>query len=305
MESLISRVVAKVCPPSAGSQTGMEAMQLMHSHSGMESWPTLPASPVHPQKSQKRLRQRHGLAWVFVAHHKSGTKLLQKLARAQAMVMHLSACTDNVWLPKCSPEDPSTPMGIWFIGGPEDWSRSLAALEGRDVRLVHIIRDPVAMVVSGYIYHTRQGTHAPLDTPPPLRREVQLPPKDGIALEAQYVLNTTGPAMDHVSSRLRTSDGPSTQVMSVRFEDFDASSASFIRTAAELYNFTVGDMVSQVEMKRLIAKASMHDLHRHPTSDTAHVVLSKGVEEQVRRTLGTIPKHMLDDLYRARARLGY
>eukprot|EP00408_Alexandrium_pacificum_P008045 CAMPEP_0171221464 /NCGR_PEP_ID=MMETSP0790-20130122/34772_1 /TAXON_ID=2925 /ORGANISM="Alexandrium catenella, Strain OF101" /LENGTH=75 /DNA_ID=CAMNT_0011687401 /DNA_START=1 /DNA_END=224 /DNA_ORIENTATION=- len=75
------------------------------------------------------------------------------------------------------------------------------------------------MVVSGYIYHTRQAT-PPDDTPPALRRGAQMPPRDALALEAQYVLNTTGPAMARDYA-----DGQRARVtkMDVRFEDFDAS----------------------------------------------------------------------------------
>jgi len=241
------------------------------------------------------------MALVFMSHHKAGTQLLKGLIVEQARVLQLSRCNRNVWLPDCSkPNDPDATVGIWFLSGLLDY-QSFKPAWGANFRFVHMIRDPIALVVSGYVAHTRLGTGVvPPDTPPGAREEAIRPMPEGVIVEAWWVVKNTGRNMYAIMNSL-----PRDKTVHVHFEDFVTSSASFDKTVASLYDFTVGDMISRASMAELVAKASSHDVHRRPASAQTARAAPKGTEERVERTLSTIPRHEIEELQHLRAQLGY
>jgi len=308
VESVVSRVVARVVAPRASP--GVEAMSARK-----PAWPAWPLKlfGLRPKAAASRAAQPArplAPAWVFSAHHKAGTRLLKHLAAEQASAMNFSQCHRSAWAPNCSAlNDPtSSAPAIWFLAGPRDWERSEPKWRDKDVRFVDVIRDPVAMVVSGYIFNTRRGADVPRDTPPALRREAEMPMKEGMTLEAQWVVNQTGLEMDLITKGIAertTGEGVHTRAIRVRFEDFDASPESFDATAAKLYNFTVGDVISRASMADLVAKASLHDLHRHPDATENIHVAPEDLEKRAEEALRSISMKVLEQLHLLREKLGY
>eukprot|EP00746_Dinoflagellata_sp_MGD_P139023 gnl/MRDRNA2_/MRDRNA2_72556_c0_seq3.p1 gnl/MRDRNA2_/MRDRNA2_72556_c0~~gnl/MRDRNA2_/MRDRNA2_72556_c0_seq3.p1 ORF type:complete len:214 (-),score=32.18 gnl/MRDRNA2_/MRDRNA2_72556_c0_seq3:346-987(-) len=102
--------------------------------------------------------------FMYASHHKSGTELFRNLARYQSLLLGQPACVNDGCAKnggRCTHAFPSTrtdPARIYFSC--HLFVKQLEAMQrfaGSNWRAVHVIRDPVALVVSGYIYHMRAG----------------------------------------------------------------------------------------------------------------------------------------------------
>ena len=88
--------------------------------------------------------------WVWIAHHKTGTKVAEELARVLCRSSGRRVAK-NTWR-----EPPRTKVarGLCHLVlklQPQD----IARWTGGGARIVHLVRDPAEMVTSGYLYHRR------------------------------------------------------------------------------------------------------------------------------------------------------
>lgn len=251
-----------------------------------------------------RSRQENGpVYWLFGTHHKTGTHLARWLARYQSEAIGNPL---GEWWPQgfCSKSrhDPG-PSRTWVLchmSGPEvkEVVRAASRAGGR-LRMVHIIREPISMVVSSYLYHSRQAD----DWGPyvPRVNYSQMSLAAGLEREAVWALSTE--VLDMVSaSRAREDDA-----MFVRLEDFTQSSASFNATVARMYEYTLGGFNEVGLIPDLVRAASAQDLHRARSAsrpDEGHVTAAE-LTAQAKEAVGSIPPHLLQQLRSAGEALGY
>mmetsp|Transcript_142408 Transcript_142408/g.262472 ORF Transcript_142408/g.262472 Transcript_142408/m.262472 type:complete len:647 (-) Transcript_142408:206-2146(-) len=250
----------------------------------------------------------------FATHHKSGTVLARKLGDALMKVV-----ADESWGPllvrgidwnetgtpgelmnppckyhgckqfaqePCPPANHKGPtLGIFQNIDLPTLKRIDAGCS--NFRMVHFIRDPVALTVSAYLYHSRveNDTAEPgrLNREPPHKRlsPARIGPKvykehsfkDGLEMEAKLELNTTLQMMREVNDATFWR----TNVLTVALESFKAD---FDERARKIFGFLLGDRLP-VE-KLVLLQRFAHDIganadsvhwagHEHitPKEDTA------------------------------------
>jgi len=164
-----------------------------------------------------------------------------------------------------------------------------------NLRAVHIIRDPIAVVISGYVYHTYSKDSAPVG----LKR---LSLGDGIAHEAQVALAGTLPEMLGAYTESQMNN----DVLTVRLEDFMASSADYDVAVERIYNFTVGDFLDREELLALKQLATREDLARRPfTTDHSSSLADPKLTRDAWTALVGLPMDLLNQLLEYRGALGY
>jgi len=236
--------------------------------------------------------------WVYGSHHKAGTDLLRSLAVEHTVLTKVESCISigpNGWIPRRCDDELKSTAQVWFYCELSIEVLNDLTNQRAQYRVVHVVRDPIAMVISGYIYHQSNG-----DTPEHLLAERHLPMVEGLALEAKRVLEKTGAEM--VSTYLRA---PKPETLHVRLESFMESSASFDATAEKVYNFTLGDKLQSSDLKKLVQKASKFDLRRHPSQHVEGHVADPTMKAQARKALEEIPTELLHELKLMRKVLGY
>eukprot|EP00408_Alexandrium_pacificum_P063726 CAMPEP_0171169286 /NCGR_PEP_ID=MMETSP0790-20130122/8137_1 /TAXON_ID=2925 /ORGANISM="Alexandrium catenella, Strain OF101" /LENGTH=363 /DNA_ID=CAMNT_0011634131 /DNA_START=73 /DNA_END=1164 /DNA_ORIENTATION=+ len=257
--------------------------------------------------------------WHYGSHHKSGTDLLRGLAYAHVQAMKEPYCLSHGKYgfepPECN-RNLTDVAKLWSwcnfsarlikhleLGAPRAGDyRSLGRGEraqrrpsGR-LRGVHMVRDPVSMVVSGYIYHMHSD-----DTPPFLTAIRNLSMVDGLTREARFLLNAHGREMA-TSYALAPP-----WVLQVRFEAFTESSASFDEAVAAVYKHMLGGIYTKGQRSLLAGYAARHDLRRGQQSSKVmqNHVADHALKDTVREVVKTIPPKVLAKLKAMRQRLGY
>lgn len=266
---------------------------------------------AHPLRSReegkqtKRRRSQHSkppstkqMRWIYGAHHKAGTDLLRHLAQDQDHLMHLDGCFSwggPIYSPNLCHMFFRERHQLWFrCQLKADWLLELRK-KGYLLRVAHMIRDPIAMAVSGYIYHRKSN-----DVPARLRGQVDTSVVAGLTLEARYILETSGRAM------LETYLNATEDVLHLRFESFMQSSESFDETTRALYEYMAGDLLSESELEGLQKKASAHDLRRmNLTSIPTMHVADEDMKKQVKEVVDQMPEDILRQLKDMRRSLGY
>ena len=119
---------------------------------------------------------------TVVAHHKSGT-------RASSDVLIQLCCPENsavwewsVWLGSCEERCAAQGVNYYPNGLPLDWEPT------PNERVVHFAREPVDMIVSGYLYHRAcnepQWTDVPLDRD--TARDMAMTLVPGLTVQANF-----------------------------------------------------------------------------------------------------------------------
>lgn len=262
----------------------------------------------HPIKPRKLLRStrvvgaggqgaNRTLRWVYGAHHKAGTVLLRQLAAEQADVLGVEGCYSMGtygWLPKRCPVLRRKQARLFFrCSLVSQWLQDLHG-RGLTFRTAHIIRDPIAMVVSGYIYHQKNEEDSP-SILKPFRNASML---DALAAEASFVLEHSGKQM--VDTFLHYPPNS----LHVRLEDFTSSSSSYDETVQVLYDHMAGDIVNASQRTELMTRAVKHDLKRGGKFVPVHVADVDRTEE-VRKVVDQLPPDVLAKLKEMRRTLGY
>mmetsp|Transcript_134310 Transcript_134310/g.236815 ORF Transcript_134310/g.236815 Transcript_134310/m.236815 type:complete len:612 (-) Transcript_134310:69-1904(-) len=271
---------------------------------------------LHSSSLQKDANSvtKPGPLLLFATHHKSGTVLARQLMHAMTEVM-----ADSTWGPLfvrgvdwnqtgtpgelLNPPCPDKhctrfarePCPLLNHTGPtlgifQNMDRPTLRRLNADCghyRMVHLIRDPVALTVSAYLYHSRVGRdtaepgrlssddQAALVSPPRVGPKVykKLSLKDGLKHEAAMELNTTLQSMREVTDATFWR----TNTMTVPLESF---TDSFNEMAHKIFLFFFGEQVAedklvlfQKHVKELGDNRHVHwQGHEHISSeeDTAH-----------------------------------
>jgi len=257
-----------------------------------------PYTIVEPTAKGKGASHAPGdVKWIFGTHHMAGTDLIRSLAREQAEMMNVEGCFSMGkygWRPpdcgkKKSPK-------FWFV---EDMQsphiNELANDYDIDWHGAHLVRDPLAMLVSGYIYHMKHHWSAA----PELTAEFNSSLEEGLKLELRRLHRTVG--MMVVTYRNLP---PS--VINLRLEKFLESSHSFDENIAKLYNHSCAHGLSPEFVDDLKDRATKWDLRRHPETYPDHnIVHDPKVKQKVHAILDAIPAKELYDIGRMRKALGY
>lgn len=237
------------------------------------------------------------LVWIYGSHHKAGTDLLRSLAIEQARVSKVKGCLSYGaygYYPRGCVKPGNRTARLWLrCRITAQWMRRLY-FSGENFRSAHIVRDPIAMVVSGYVYHRKNN-----DTPPALLVERNMSMADGLKLETQFVLNNTGRKMVDMYHNAPP------QTMQLKFESFTRSSASFDEEAKRLYDHMVGDQLTEEQRTDLDQRAALHDLRRHPTHHAPGHVADPDIKKTVKEVVDHLPAELLDKLKEMRKSLGY
>jgi len=244
----------------------------------------------------------HGPLWFFAAHHKAGTNLLNSLAKLQGHSLGLSLCTGSCGINRyfgpsqCrfSPEKVSERMMFYCNAGSSDLEAA-RRIGKSNLRAVHIIRDPIALVISGYVYdmHNEDGMHADLA----MRSSDVV---SGVAMEAEFALKATLPNMLAVHK----SGQEKGDVLVVRMEDFLSSSQSFDDTVDRLFTYTMGQFVDRSMLDNLKQQATSEDLNRNPEPKHPNGVSRGDLKGVAKNALQSLPE-LLQRLQEYRVGLGY
>jgi len=288
-----------------------------------DKWPEAVGTKPHLwPKQEARRQQQQSRFFLFGAHHKSGTVVMRHLANVQTELLEQPPCVDDGCkggANRCTNKrsffvEPDNATRTYFACSVEDGMisalRQKAAQSNTTFRGVHVIRDPLALVVSGYLYHMHSNDHLP----DPAIRHMSL--ELGIAFEAEYVLNVTLKEMVAAYERSQSENGTSyDDVLNVRLEDLMRSSDDYDRTAEAIFNHTLGDMSTPYLMKRLRNASIKGDLRRNPMAERGsekvegdflfgHVADAE-MKQKAMQALKQIPPQHMEALLRARSVLGY
>jgi hypothetical protein len=242
------------------------------------------------------------LFWVFAAHHKAGTHLIRNMARYQREALDVGDC-ENFGCNACSKHwGAEAPKGtrMWFsCDYTEEQYKAMQifAQSNANVRTVHIVRDPFALVISGYIYHLYVNDHC--DAKCQHIRNMSI--YDGVAVESEWALSHT------LVDMLRTYELGSNDIgiMVVRMEDFIHSSQDFDTTVHRMYEHNEVDAFLTAEQQHsLEMQAQQEDLNRHPDHDAGHQA-SKDMKYKAAQALQRIPQHLRMQLEEVGEKLGY
>mmetsp|Transcript_62481 Transcript_62481/g.177446 ORF Transcript_62481/g.177446 Transcript_62481/m.177446 type:complete len:312 (+) Transcript_62481:77-1012(+) len=280
---------------AGGQQAHLEWQTDLATHAVM---PRLAWNHHHRHRQVRQELKRH--LWLFGSHHKAGTVLLHRLAMIQSTNTEEPFCSISNLYGPCGTFGPSCwneeGVRIWFDCHVTGQSLTkVRALAAGQLRAILVLRDPVAMVVSGYVYHMQSDDGIRTS----LIRDVNL--AEGVQLEAKRVIRDSLPEMLSAYQ-----DGRANQdVLIVRLEEFMNSSASFDATVARLYNYSIGDIVGTQKIAKMVELASAEDLSRHPTSEHSTSFTNPELKRKAALALQSIPKDLMKQLHDYRAALGY
>jgi len=302
-------------PPAVSPATWSSAPALLHSK-------TVTALTRGVASAGNRTRNYPvAMRWHYGAHHKSGTVMLKGLAILQADLLKMERCFSGGkygWRPEGCREDLNDTARVWFWC---NFSRSLVERLDRGdydfkgaagstvgdyhavrslerqlpgmTRGVHVIRDPIAMVVSGYIYHRKSE-----DTPLILLPTRNMSRQKALEVEARFVL------LRHGREMLHTYLSAPQWLLNVRFESFTESSRSYDATVKAVYQHMLGDVATDEKRQELLWGSVHWDLRRHPPRQEEHVA-KDDTREEVTQALNDIPSGYLEKLRELRRLLGY
>jgi len=240
--------------------------------------------------------------WLYGAHHKAGTVLMNRLALIQGRALGEPACSISNLHGPCGSFGPSCwqepGVRLWFDCRVTDGSLERVRDQAKGaLRAVHIIRDPLGLVVSGYVYHMHSNDGARLKQ----MRRVNV--SEGVALEAKAALRDALPEMLHAYSNSRRNR----DVLVVRLEEFMNSSAGFDATVQKVYEYTVGDFKDKKTIEGMVRSAAGEDLARHPMTGHGHSasLIDPDLKRDAVAALDNLPDHMKNTLLGYRKALGY
>merc|ERR1719161_1040846 len=157
--------------------------------------------------------------------------LAQYLAKAEPRGKHV-LCEDNgcAYTGACSHNFESGPpqSAVWFSCGPQFKNstttilRKAAHEKNADMKVVHIVRDPVGLIMSGYLYHMHTDDHLPD------QRMRQASIKEGLEIEARWAMRET--LLEMLNIYESSQNDPN--VLTVHLEDFIKGSNDFDKTVA-------------------------------------------------------------------------
>jgi len=255
------------------------------------------------KKSQKVQKDAwEGPRWLYAGEHKAGTHLMAELSKLQAKALGVQACrgkscNDEVKMigpHRCSfPED----VVVYQCREHSKHAKYWREKGGPNFRGVFIVRDPIAMVVSGYVYDINYNDMA--WHPDWSMRAKHI--TDGIADEVKFMLEGPLPAMLDMYKYATASQ----DMMVVRMEEFMQSQSSFDSTVSRAYDYMVGDILDEPSLKMLKKAAKLEDPNRQTQFAHPSWVGAPDAKQLTLQALGAIPKELMDQLKYYRNALGY
>lgn len=242
-----------------------------------------------------------GPLWVFGVHHKVGAHIIRPLAGYLVNSLGHSACSaDDCGFveghKRCEHFSERERARVWFAchfnTTQLQEARRVALESHRPLRVIHVVRDPLAVVVSGYLYHMRAQDYLPSVA------MLNMTLAEGIAVEAQHAINWQLREMNELYQ------DPGSDVKVIRLEDLIRSSESFDQTVSSMYNFTVGDQADHTQLDAMIKASATQDRRRHPDVDTEHVN-PEALKSEAARVLLSLPQEIFGRLHEYRNSLGY
>ncbi|KAJ1462133.1 hypothetical protein M885DRAFT_202951 [Pelagophyceae sp. CCMP2097] len=212
-------------------------------------------------RSAPLIDTRSAPLWVFATHHKTGTHLFREFAAALAATLGPSVPVANGYRKhrRLPPRDNSSVLFHPCFDA-EGFADLVAS--GRDFRVAHVVRDPVALVVSAYAYHLHSNdTQLVPDVRPTTLAKMSL--EAGLAHEARGDLRSTLP---EILSALEATRGDA-RVLTVGLEDFEDD---FVRAATRVQAHLLRPYVSgalPLDSKWRSADAATKNIGDHRTPD--------------------------------------
>jgi hypothetical protein len=241
--------------------------------------------------------------WVYGVHAKAGAYLASAIASNQMSSMGIGSCSADTcaWIEKhqrCENFKDRDQARVWynchFNTTHLQNARQEARDSGRNLRVVHMIRDPLALVVSSWLYHT-QGPKE--NMPVPEMANMSMP--DALAFEARRAFS------GQLRDMLELYQDSGSDVMVVRLEDLLRSSESFDNTIKSVYNFAIRDIADRTLVDSLTTAAQANDVRRHPIRQNDRKVSDDELKDQVTQALQNMPLDIVSRLHEYRTNLGY
>lgn len=236
--------------------------------------------------------------WVFGVHSgKAGSSLIRSLAKHPVSSLGYETCSAAT----CNfVEKHQTCQNFKGRGRAKVWfacefnitqlveAREEAKACNMPLRVVHVIRDPLGIVVSNYLYHKQSSGYA--------RHQMNL--SSALVLEAQNAISV------QLQDMLEVYEDEGSDVMVVRFEDLMRSSGSFDKTVAAMYSFAAGDVADHTLLESLQTAAKESDLRRHPIQNSDHVN-TQNLTNVAMDAIKHMPHDVFVRLHEYRISLGY
>lgn len=238
--------------------------------------------------------------WLFGPHHKAGTYMLFGLMDSFVHALKLPPIPNKD--KPCSAYGLSSNDTRRVIMPCQLTLHNLQAFRNiteNDKRILHIIRDPVRLVVSGYVYHSYvdDGKFSDFTSKDDLRK---LPITEGIELFAEFAISNWLTDMIQVYNHSKSSE----DTITVNLEKFTGSSKAFDTSVAEVYQYMVGDMVGVRSIKKMQKSAKRFDVSKHPT-EHATSILFPNLTQDALSAVEALSVGILKRLHQMRKRLGY
>ena len=243
----------------------------------------------------------------IAAWHKAGIELSKQLATPIASVGSFN-CTPSAsmrWAAftggnpfRCNAVSPQCQCG-WRVRLWCDPTESASIFRHGDRRLVVIVRDPLDLAVSSYIYHMRSNDirDSGFRSAAVLRKHFRKQnATQGLLFQAGLLVRMqsgnhsaplderTGPPGIALRMQRVLREAPWNSSLVLYMHNFTSSSASFDRTVECLYHFLLDGLASPQEMVQLRREATRFDLHRVASQHAA----DSGKTAAVRATLDSM-----------------
>jgi len=219
----------------------------------------------------------------FLTHHKTGTFLMSALGRILSKVrgerlgMGASSRSGTLqMLQDCRSHS-------WTFQVPNvDRSIAEAVQSCPSFRAVHLIRDPLEMLASAYIYHLQSSDTGGMRTGPRVLRGLSL--EAGLQKEARVEAGYDGemfgtlPEMAEATEVLKTDP----RVLSMDLAEFERD---FTEASHRLFVFLLGS--NHVSIPELVASAASHDVTRwsEQARNRSHHIAAQSRKEEVRAVI--------------------
>ena len=265
--------------------------------------------------SSIQCKQPTNRLWMFGVHHKCGTIIARHLAFVMSMILDFPTCANGrmAFLGDCGYQNtapchfhPSTGYGlireqrVWVACHVVHRHYELVHQMESDWRGVHIIRDPMDVILSGYVYHMHSGDmHGQTNA----IRNMNI--TRGVAQEAIFALGDTFNEMLDVTRWRKQQGANGSQLLVVRLEEMTGSAENYSRTVAKMYKHMVGDVICAKRVHAMGSAAEQYDPKKgFKPEDAIHISAATALSA-ARKAYSQIPQNLRERVDKVRRELGY
>jgi len=246
--------------------------------------------------------------YVFGSHHKSGTYLLLHMMRPTFDTLGANySCYEGPFETggkitsvggrnKCwvSPHLEDCPIRWNYQSAAETFRAGRHGTANKEMRAVHIIRDPFDMLASSYCFH-HAGKEPFLAFAP--SNITLLNATEGVPIIAEYLSKTL---KDMTEAYLVSGK----DTFTIRYENITQSSTAFDLVVADMFEFLFGGLINDSSMQLIKELAKKEDLNRGMSNAENHVS-DEDCEAAARAAIPLIRKDLLLQFQGYRQVLGY